>query len=185
MCSIVGCNLPTKAYGWCRKHYSRWRRHGDPLKVAFNRSIKGDIESRFWDKVAVDDSGCWLWQASKFVDGYGRFRADGETRHAHRWAYERFVGPVPEGLQIDHLCRTRHCVRPSHMEPVTPAENFHRGAGRGASLCEPGQYLLKTCRNGHDMSGDNIVFDGGRRCRSCRNAWYRERYRKRKAASLW
>jgi len=83
---------------------------------------------RFWDN--VDKSGeCWLWTRSKNAEGYGvaHVRVDGQLlRSAHRAAYTLEVGPIPEGLHIDHLCRTRDCVRPSHLEPVTPAENNRR-----------------------------------------------------------
>lgn len=89
---------------------------------------------RFWSKVTVvdDATSCWLWQAYISTNGYGEFRRefDGERYplvKAHRWAYEYVIGPVPDGLDLDHLCRTRACVRPDHLEPVSRSENLRRG----------------------------------------------------------
>ena len=83
---------------------------------------------RFEEKYAVDfKTDCWLWTASTVTGGYGRFRYLGKLMLAHRAAYEMLIGPIPAGLVIDHLCRTRRCVNPSHMEPVTQAVNISRG----------------------------------------------------------
>lgn len=96
----------------------RWKNRGLP------------VEQRFWMKVDRTDT-CWLWTASKTRNGYGMFGVsiDGKvtTSPAHRWAYEMLVGPIPTGLQIDHLCRVRHCVNPAHLEPVTGTQNIRRG----------------------------------------------------------
>lgn len=100
---------------------------------------------RFVAKVQVDqDTDCWTWTAAVGDHGYARFRVDGVLYSAHRWGYEQFVGPVPDGLDLDHLCHTRNlaaciasghclhkrCVNPAHLEPVTHLENLHRGARR-------------------------------------------------------
>lgn len=83
------------------------------------------VAERFWAKVHKTDS-CWLWTAS-LTFGYGSFwDGKGQVR-AHRFAYELLVDPIPEGLQLDHLCRIRHCVNPDHLEAVTNAENVQRG----------------------------------------------------------
>lgn len=99
--------------------------------------MTGAIE-RFLDKVHVNGStGCWEWTASLNLCGYGRFKFDGKTIQAHRFSYAFFVGEMPEGMQMDHLCRTRRCVNPDHLEPVTPSENLERA------------FLhLGVCRNG-------------------------------------
>lgn len=113
----------------------------------------GTVESRFWAKVEKTE-GCWIWQASTSGQGrYGYFYLSGRgpTRvrvYAHRWAYESLVGPIPEGYEIDHLCRNRLCVNPAHLEPVDHATN--RARGRGIKY-KP-QDLGEFCRNGHARS---------------------------------
>ena len=80
------------------------------------------LRSRFMAKVAKSD-GCWMWTGAVATSGYGRIGEGARTLQAHRVAYQLLVGPIPEGLHIDHLCRVRLCVRPDHLEPVTQAEN--------------------------------------------------------------
>lgn len=96
------------------------RRLHEPSSRTGYLGRRGSEEECFWIKVQKT-SGCWNWQAAK-NQGYGTFRG----QRAHRWAYEKLVGPIPEGLTIDHLCRNRGCVNPSHMEPVTASENARR-----------------------------------------------------------
>jgi hypothetical protein len=127
-----------------------------------------DAARRFDVKVLKDTSGCWLWQGTTNKDGYGVYRNAG----AHRWAYEHFIGPIPEGLEIDHLCRVRNCVNPEHMEPVTHVENVRRGdySKNGAALVA--LHTQKThCPQGHAYTPDNLVPSdwarGVRRCRVC------------------
>ena len=111
---------------------------------------------------------CWIWTGAKHPDGYGRIgvgsRTDGSrrSRGAHVVAYELLVGPIPEGLHLDHLCRTPSCVRPDHLEPGTPAENLLRGQGWAA------RNARKTkCPAGHNYDGRV----GDRRtCSQCRKA---------------
>ena len=122
-------------------------------------------EQRFWSK--VDKSGeCWIWTAGKTSKGYGKFTHSRSNR-AHRWAYEQVNGPIPEGLVIDHLCRTPACVNPNHLEAVTPRVNILRGIGSAA------QYAKQThCKHGHEYTPDNthIRVDGARECRICQRA---------------
>ena len=106
----------------------------------------GDIraswpEDRFWANVAmVPIAGCWVWMAGVTNLGYGRFTVNGAITSAHRYSWELLRGPIPVGLEIDHLCRVRCCVNPQHLEPVTSQENSRRVIERG---CLP--YLsLKT-----------------------------------------
>ena len=107
-------------------HWIRWVSNGDPLIVRSN--VTTTIEERFWAKVDRRCEGeCWPWIGSCFPNGYGAFKSERMTT-AHRAAYELLVGPIPEGLHLDHLCRNRVCVNPAHLDPVTAAENNRRAA---------------------------------------------------------
>lgn len=129
-------------------------------------------DQRFWAKVAKTDA-CWLWTAAKDQYGYGLFSSTSKMG-AHRWAYERLVGPIPKGLVIDHLCRTRACVNPAHMEAVTNKENILRGESLSAQ-----RGRQTHCKYGHEFTPENTyVRPGGHRdCRVC----LRRRDQKRKA----
>lgn len=133
-------------------------------------------EQRFWAKVDITDT-CWLWTASLDRNGYARFVAPGH-RYAHRFAYELLVGPIPDGLVLDHLCRVTHCVNPSHLEPTTIADNVRRGMAL---------IPAKThCVNGHEISGENAKpRENGRfRCRTCQNINSRDYFRRKAAAKV-
>ena len=122
-------------------------------------------EERFWAKVQRDASGgCWLWTAGLSDTGYGQFWTGGKCQSAHRFSYETFVGPIPDGLHIDHLCRVRACVNPTHLEPVPPGVNNARGFSPSALNAQ------KThCPQGHAYAGENlVVIRGKRHCRECK-----------------
>lgn len=110
------------------------------------------------------NSGCWLWTGTVSSDGYARiFIAHGrgvETRAA-RFAYKEFVGPIPEGFVLDHLCRNRLCVNPTHLEPVTNNENIRRG-NVGSNFRD-----RTHCVNGHEFTEENTKYQVVRVCRSC------------------
>ena len=134
-----------------------------PCYIATPRS-KSDPLERFWDKVDLNGplwngTPCFLWTAAHDKDGYGKFDLD----RAHRFAYEAYVGPIPEDLEIDHLCRNRPCVNWAHMEPVTGQVNKLRGIGPSAVNA------VKThCPQGHPYDELNtIVVRTGRQCRAC------------------
>ncbi len=119
---------------------------------------------RFWAK--VDTSGdCWEWRASK-RNGYGIFFIPGarSPQRAHRIAYELLASPIPEGMQLDHLCRNRSCVKPNHLEVVTPSENLHR-----SPIVQFAVNQNKThCPHGHAYGTTNTRHYHGRRfCRAC------------------
>lgn len=181
-CSVEGCPHPNHARGWCQRHYKRWRKWGDPLKVRLSP------EEKFWRKVDIrGPDECWPWTAGgNMADGgYGWFRPEGVGWLAHRFAYELLVGPIPEGLTIDHTCHNRdlscvggracphrRCCNPAHLEAVPHAVNVARGRGGG-------HLAVRThCAYGHPLKGDNLAWrsDGhGRRCRACQREW-RRRY---------
>ena len=128
---------------------------------------------RFWEKVERTE-GCWIWKASLNTYGYGQFFHDGSPRKAHRLSYEWANGPIPAGLEIDHLCRTRACVNPDHLEPVTHRENLLRGdtfQARNANATH--------CPRGHayDYANTKVGPTGGRRCRACDREKHAERKR--------
>lgn len=134
-------------------------------------------EQRFWGRVEKTDS-CWNWigAGASNPQNYGRFQpvlGDRRLVPAHVWAYEQLVGSVPSGLQLDHLCRNRHCVNPTHLEVVTCGENLLRGETLNA------RNAAKThCPQGHPYDSENTLYWRGRRC--CR-ACARQRKRVRDA----
>lgn len=117
------------------------------------------VKERLAEKYSVNGSGCWVWHATLHPGGYGKMYFNGKVCLAHRISYEVYVGPIPEGLCIDHLCRNRACVNPEHLEPVTHHVNNMRGHFG----------TTKVCPKGHEYSGDNLVYTkyGSRNCRQC------------------
>ncbi|HEY5055470.1 MAG TPA: HNH endonuclease signature motif containing protein [Acidobacteriaceae bacterium] len=121
---------------------------------------------------------CWEWQGKR-SNGYGYFSLNGKYVKAARFAYEMFIGPIPEGLQLDHLCRNRACCKPWHLEPVTNRVN----GLRGVSPCAVN--VAKTeCPKGHPYDAANTVIaaNGWRKCRECNRIAMRAR-QARKVAS--
>lgn len=132
--------------------------------------MNGTIEHSFWDKVNKEGkNNCWIWTACCTPQGYGQYRIPGNPSsnsmaYSHRFIYEKIKGSIPEGLQIDHLCRVRHCVNPDHLEAVTSRENTLRGNSFSALNAKK-----IHCPQGHPYSGSNLYTTpaGDRRCRTC------------------
>ena len=159
-CDADGCQRPHKGNGLCATHLYRWRKYGFiDLPTA---------EEQFWAK--VDATGiCWEWTGYT-DDGYGRVTTGprgSSGQQAHRVAWEYLVGPIPPGLQLDHLCRNRRCVNPDHLQPVTPKINTERSASPSA------RNIRKTHGpRGHEYTEANtrILPNGARTCRICGRA---------------
>ena len=152
-----GSKVPTK--GWVPSEETRAR-----YRAAWDRR-RARLPD-FWDRVEKTAT-CWFWTGTSNDDYYGQYQRNGRAHLAHRYAYEEAVGPIPDGLELDHLCRVPRCVRPSHLEPVTPRVNQRRGMGFS------GLNARKThCANGHPFAlfgkyqktGKRV---GRRRCGAC------------------
>jgi hypothetical protein len=113
----------------------------------------------------VTETGCWQWTRAK-SNGYGQLMTEGRHWMAHRYTYTHLVGPIPEGLDLDHLCRNRACVNPEHLEPVTHRENVLRGMSPAALRARS-----THCKNGHLFDESTTVLNakGQRTCRICNN----------------
>jgi hypothetical protein len=167
----VGCGTefgPTQ-----RDTQARWVPRRYCSHVCYRQRDPDPPVDRFWGSVAKV-TGCWLWQAGTTSNGYGKFRLShrGRTVRAHRYAYELLVGPIPDGLQLDHLCRNRVCVNPAHLEPVTARENVLRGNSQSVVTIRAG-----VCVHGHPRTPENLyIFPNGKtRCRTCHRT---ERHRR-------
>jgi hypothetical protein len=171
-CSIEGCRRPHEARGLCKLHRDRQKKTGTtetPLS-------RGPDDERFWAKVDKTET-CWLWTAGVSGNtGYGNVWWKGTTHSAHRVAYELAVGPIPDGLTLDHLsglCGNRHCVKvvadeygPAHLEPVTHRVNNMRSSSPSALNAQ------KThCKRGHEFTPENTYVapdrPNSRACRKC------------------
>ena len=144
-----------------------------------------DPLTRLLARRTITDDGCWIISGANPKSGYAFLEVDSQRLRAHRFMYEVLVGPIPEGLSLDHLCRRRACANPEHLEPVTHAENVLRGVSFAAANA-----AKEACERGHSLKDAYIVPSSGKRqCRECvriRQAALRRRrgMRPRKEASI-
>src|SRR3990167_10748674 len=140
-----------------------YTRNGKKIHRKASNNMRRSPQDRFFTFVKKTP-GCWLWTGALKENGYGAFGVNYRSGYAHRFSYENFRGPIPHGLTIDHLCRVRNCVNPSHLEAVTIGVNTLRGNSVSAKCAR------KThCPNGHPYDGVNTYRCRRRRqCRICR-----------------
>jgi len=137
-------------------------------------------EEELLEQAKKRDDACWLWKAARHPGGYGAIAVKGSRRIAlaHRYIYELLVGPIPNGMQLDHLCRQRGCVNPAHLRVVTSKENSNAPGSKCGS-----HFRLKThCPKGHPYDSGNTYIGraGARVCRACKSEkakrdWARKR----------
>jgi hypothetical protein len=157
-----GCGQRTKP---AKKHDGQYKR-GEYRRFLLGHNQRTNarpIRDRIMEKVEIDANGCWLWTGTIDTRGYGTIsyiHAGRRTWNVYRLAYELLRGPIPEGLELDHLCRNRACLNPEHLEPVTHEENMRRSA--------PAQRT--HCKRGHEYTPENTEYGakGWRNCRTCR-----------------
>jgi hypothetical protein len=148
-------------------------KHGEPHWVS-------QFLEKHWSKISPEpNSGCWLWEGAANPDGYGRVKIGRDLRLAHRAAYQTDVGPIPAGMQVDHLCRVCCCCNPDHLEAVTPKENMRRALPFRSDYSAP---KSNFCRWGHDLrvSGTYAHPHGFTVCRQCKRTANKRSYLKGK-----
>lgn len=126
-CTFPDCNRPHDSKGHCKRHAIQ-RRAGKGLTPIRSREKSLSIEERF-EKRVVRQDGCWAWSGYQDVFGYSTFTFGKRTIFAHRFAWEQIHGPVPEKLELDHICRLRSCVNPDHLRPITRKQNQEHRKG--------------------------------------------------------
>ena len=156
-CSIEDCPRPRKARGWCGVHYTRWRQHGDPNYVTKQRHLNPEDSFAYYT-MPEPTTGCLLWWGTTTHGGYGVLRIRGKIHRAHRYAWEQEVGPIPDGLFIDHVCHTPACVNVDHLRLATPTQNGQHRRGRrknrpnsyarGVYKTDSGKYAARLKLNG-------------------------------------
>lgn len=185
-CSILDCGVIGQTRrGWCKNHYARWQRWGDPLGGSLSHLR---FPENMLKRLLPQPNGCVYLDMKPHHTGYHLIAGpDGVKGPAHRWSYEYFVGPIPDGLVVDHECHNqdptcttgmvclhRRCINPPHLRPKTQGENT-----KASDLTIPAAHEAKThCVNGHEFTPENtrITPQGWRVCRDCkRDAYWRNR----------
>lgn len=154
-CSIETCERESVTRGWCNAHYIRNQRHGSPLATA----RKPTVEERFWAKVIKTET-CWEWQGYVMPNGYGQFYGKEKLLLAHRYSYEAANGAVSQGVEVDHICFNRKCVRPEHLRTATHkqnAEHLRGAASNNKSSGIRGVYWREDCKKWEVKVGHNLM----------------------------
>lgn len=165
-CWRDGCSDTADKWGMCTAHYQRHVKLYRPERAT---KVTGTNEERFYFYLHKGaEGGCWIWGGALNDGGYGVFRlsgSDGAMTRVHRFAYELLVGPIPEGLELDHTCRIHPCANPAHLEPTTQKVNTLRGVSPMAENARK-----KKCPQGHlyDEANTYVGADGHRQCLTCR-----------------
>lgn len=156
--------------------------------MQLSASEKEFVLSRIKSRINITSSGCWEWQGPKSHNGYGVLSLPQNLKEllgsrVHRITYQIYVGDIPEGLQLDHLCRNRPCVNPQHVEPVTAKENIRRGE-TGKHNKHRGwlyQRMTTACVHGHPYDEKNTrIYKGKKDCRECDRIRSRKKTEKRR-----
>lgn len=181
VCSAPDCHRPirVKNRGLCHKHYLRWWK-AQPSGAC--RRVD-NIRERLLGNVRTSSTGCWDFQGTRILSGYGRISWNGRAWLTHRVSYTLFVGTIPAGLEIDHLCKNKACCNPAHLEAVTRGENIRRGT-QWHHLAEK-ERAKTVCPAGHSYDSENTYFSpsGCRQCRICKRA-AGHRYAERSRAAI-
>jgi HNH endonuclease len=156
---------------------SRQDRWNDPIEDMRDR-IRA--RERLFRNIQISPTGCWLWERTRGLAGYGWMYWRDKMRPAHRVAYMLFIGKIPEGYEIDHRCRERGCVNPDHLEAVTRSENVRRGMGPAITAYRSA--TRQYCHRGHLLDEANTyrTSRNGRWCRECRREAGRRHNKKRR-----
>lgn len=186
---MVECYSPVFVRGLCRPHYNKWyqgslRGRDVGYAPAANTNDR-TLLTRIFDYTEKNsgvyflNTECWRWTNRLNGHGYGVLTYKGKTQLAHRAVWEAIKGPVPSGLECDHLCRNRWCVNPEHIELISHRENVLRGNSVVAANAKKTQ-----CKNGHEFSPENTAKDvrGGRVCKTCRHLYYKANYQPRRSS---
>lgn len=179
-CTVEGCDRRVNSYGMCQPHH-RQRVRGLPITEP-QRSPKRTtpLSERVWALTDRIEAGCWDWKGTLDSHGYGQITYRGAKRKAHRVVWELTNGPIPSGMVVDHMCRSRRCVNPAHLQVVTQKQNLENYGGvrpdsksgvRGVRQLASGKWQVCVQDNGkkHYLSGFETVAEAGRAAVELRN----------------
>lgn len=185
-CSIAGCSGDSRARGLCSKHWQAAKAAGSlPSEWVREQRKPMPMREKLERRREIDPiTGCWNW-TGRIEDGYGKVALSSRYTSVHKASFELWKGRVPNGTELDHLCRNRRCFNPDHLEPVTHQENVRRGAL--PQMMREKAAAKTHCYKGHSLSGENLVLQGPQKkfrvCRICRAERQRKRYHETKTLS--